>query len=163
MEKNFKDRTRERRTNTILLLAGWHTVENTGLNVGMGKHRDVNSYYYPSATRVTTGDWHFHNYDLDGSYMVPEVHAFHTYNSTGENVLPVLKPVTGREQYTVPGNPDHDGPGENRILKSLLRRDFGACGAMPPRATRNQPRPCLLITLSYYHVSCDFFYYTTLI
>jgi hypothetical protein len=53
--------------------AGWHTVENTGLNVGMGKHRDVNQYYYPDAVRVTTGDWHFHNYDLDGSYMVPEV------------------------------------------------------------------------------------------
>ena len=53
--------------------AGWHTVENTGLNVGMGKHRDVNSYFYPDAVRVTTGDWHFHNYDLDGSYMVPEV------------------------------------------------------------------------------------------
>jgi len=46
--------------------------------------------------------------------MVPKVHAFRTDNSTGEDVLPVLKPVTGREQYTVPGNPDHDGPGENR-------------------------------------------------
>ena len=53
--------------------AGWHTAENTGLNVGMGKHRDVNSYFYPEAVRVTTGQWHFKNYDLDGSYMVPEV------------------------------------------------------------------------------------------
>lgn len=33
--------------------AGFHTVENTGLNVGMGKHREVNSYYYPDSVRVT--------------------------------------------------------------------------------------------------------------
>jgi hypothetical protein len=84
--------------------AGFHTVENSGLSVGMGKHRDVNSYYYPDAVRVTTGDWHFKNYDLDGSYMVPEVDAFGEYNGT----LPVLNPVTGREQYTIPGN--HSGP-----------------------------------------------------
>jgi hypothetical protein len=41
-------------------------MENSGLTAGMGKHRDVNSYYYPEVVRVTTGDWHFHNYDLDG-------------------------------------------------------------------------------------------------
>ena len=84
--------------------AGFHTVENSGLGVGMGKHRDVNSYFYPDAVRVTTGDWHFKNYDLDGSYMVPEVDAFGEYNGT----LPVLNPVTGREQYTIPGS--HAGP-----------------------------------------------------
>ncbi len=41
-------------------------MENSGLTAGMGKHRDVNAYYYPDAVRVTTGDWHLHNYDLDG-------------------------------------------------------------------------------------------------
>ena len=41
-------------------------MENSGLSAGMGKHRDANAYYYPEAVRVTTGDWHFRNYDLDG-------------------------------------------------------------------------------------------------
>ncbi len=45
---------------------GFHTVENSGLTAGRGKHRDANAYYYPEAVRVTTGDWHFRNYDLDG-------------------------------------------------------------------------------------------------
>ena len=110
--------------------AGYHTMENSGLNVGMGKHRDVNSYFYPDAVRVTTGDWHYKNYDLDGSYRVPEVDAFGEYDGT----LPVLNPVTGREQYTVPGTgtgPDpreFSGVGSGMLWGNRTREGGGDSG-----------------------------------
>ena len=86
--------------------AGFHTAENTGLRPGMGLNARVNSYFYPDYARIVSGAWKFRNYDLDASYLVPEVDAFGQFNATGQHMLPTLTPVVGNSQYATPCNDD---------------------------------------------------------
>ena len=72
----------------------------------MGLNARVNSYFYPDYARIVSGAWKFRNYDLDASYLVPEVDAFGQFNATGQHMLPTLTPVVGNSQYATPCNDD---------------------------------------------------------
>lgn len=56
--------------------AGWHTRNNSPMMPGMGLDRDKNTYYWPEYQYVANGEWEFRNYDMNGSYLVPDVDAF---------------------------------------------------------------------------------------
>mmetsp|Transcript_14244 Transcript_14244/g.32933 ORF Transcript_14244/g.32933 Transcript_14244/m.32933 type:complete len:83 (+) Transcript_14244:34-282(+) len=65
--------------------AGYNTPENSSVTPGMGLHRDLNTYYYPSSL-----GWSFRNYDMDGSYTIPEVSAYNSdggFSGVGANFL----------------------------------------------------------------------------
>ncbi|EKX48412.1 hypothetical protein GUITHDRAFT_151881 [Guillardia theta CCMP2712] len=69
--------------------AGYNTKENSPMTPGMGLNRDKNGYYYPEFQRVKQGDWRFQNYDMDTSYLIPEVNAYESdgaFSGPGANL-----------------------------------------------------------------------------
>ena len=56
----------------------------------MGLNRDKNAYMYPEFQRVKTGDWKFQNYDMNTSYLVPDIDPYYSdgsFSGPGVNFL----------------------------------------------------------------------------